>query len=157
MNESHVRQHRKKTEECAQQVLPFGDPRHRLDVKRVKREERSHQRAAPYIVRHSPQQQQEQPDIGRVEQDVDGVMHARIDAEEFHVGHMRQPGHGMPVRQTERGERPDSAVQRQSLADRLVHQYVFVVIVIDEIKVNYTRVARQCDEDRGCAKDGQPA
>ena len=129
--------HRQQPEQRAEHILPLRHPRHRLHVQRMHREQGRDERAPPQPSRHPPQDQEQQRRVRQVEQHVHPVMPPGVQAEQLHVGHVRNPGQGMPVRRFERRERPGNTLLRQASLDVKIFPDILTVIVVDERKASH--------------------
>jgi len=76
----------------------------------------------------------------------------RIQAEQFHVEHMGQPGKGMPVGGMKRGDGPEKPFERQALVNHHVGRYIHVIIEVDEVIVQSWPV--NSDRYRGYENQG---
>ena len=78
--------------------LRSDDPRDRLDVQRVQREERGDERARPTRRSSAAGRGTGARRVRRVQQRVDEVVAPGVEPEELDVEHVREPGQRVPVR-----------------------------------------------------------
>ena len=100
------------------------------------RKHRRHKRAPPPRAGHVPQHQKQEDHRRRVQQNIRQMMAAGIeDAVELAVQHMRQHRQRMPVRRDAVRENPAEATPAQSMNNPGIFIDVFVVIVVDKLKM----------------------
>ena len=90
--------------------------------------------AAQIFFHRSPQQYEEQRGVGGVQQHVDEVHRARIQAEQRAVRHVRQPRERMPVAGVVRGECLRDVRPVQTVFDEPIFRDVFWVVIVHEAK-----------------------
>ncbi len=86
--------------------LRARDPGHRLHAQRMDPEQGGDNGASGDRPRQARKDQQEQPGVQRMQQDVHRVMAPRVEPEQRHVEHVREPRQGMPADEVECRERP---------------------------------------------------
>lgn len=96
--------------------------------------------------REPPKQDQQQRAVGGVEQHIDEVMGAGVEAEALAVGHVGKPGERMPVGRVEGGERPFDARQRQSRLHHRVVGDIVIVVEIQKIVPGDRQIDQQCGQ-----------
>ena len=145
-----VRPHRAQPEGGAQDVLPLRHPRHRLHVRRMNRKQRRHPEAAQPSSGQIPEDHEEQQGVENVQNQTRRVVTRRVQSEERHVGHVRQPRQRMPVRFVPRREGPLHPGPRQAVADDRVRIHVGVVVEDDELALEHRPQCceRQQSEER---------
>ncbi len=117
-----------------QDRLALRDPGHGLHLHGVYGEECRDGGAAPERAAERAQQLKEQQRARGVQPEVHQVVGARSAAEETRVGHVREPGQGMPVGGVESGERPPAAAPAQPALHHAVPGDVIRVVEVDEIE-----------------------
>ena len=101
-----IAQKREQGEERAQHIFAFGNPRDGFHMQRMPGKQRGDKRGRPQRARQAPEQRQQQNHVGGVKQDVDDVMCAGVETEQFAIQHVRQPGQRMPIAGVAAAERP---------------------------------------------------
>ncbi len=104
-------------------------------MERMEREKRRHKSATPECPGHPVKDQKEQERAGDMEEDIDEMHAARVDAEQVDVQHVGEPGQRMPVARINGCEGPLGAVDRQSGQNMPVFNNVHFVVEIDKIEV----------------------
>ncbi len=92
-----VEQQREKTEESAQDILPFGHPGDRLHPQRMQGKQRGHRHTPPQRPRQQPEQQEDQHGVGGVQHHIGKVKPTGCPTKEARVQHQRKPGQRVPV------------------------------------------------------------
>jgi hypothetical protein len=116
---ARVGQQAEREEEAREDVLARRDPRDRLDVERVHGEERCGERGRRGPAGQRGERQEEQGGGGGMQQHVDRVEGARVDAEERRVELVRHARDWDPVQVVGTRERVGERAQRQAALRRL--------------------------------------
>ena len=101
-------------------------------MQRMQREERGDCRAAPELVRRTPQNQKQEHRIERVQHDVDQQNLPRIEAEHLHVRHVGNPRQRQPIRRIELREGPFDVRPCQAGRDVIVLRQVFQIVDVGQ-------------------------
>ena len=126
---AHVGDEREKVEEGEEDVLPLGDPRHRLDVHRMNpEEERRHDRGPEASAREHPDEEKDQRGVREVEKQVQPVVGARVHSRDLVVQDQRSHRQRVVVPAHVGGENP---VERGIRHEGVLGD-VPVVVPIDE-------------------------
>jgi len=131
---------REQAEQRAEQVLALRDPRHRLDVLRVEREQQRGRSARALPCSEARQQREHERRAERVQQGVLQVRRGSARAEQAHVDHVREPGERVPIAGVEGGEGPGHAVEREPARDVRIAGDVLLVVEAQERERAHRRV-----------------
>ena len=115
-------------------------------MERVPGEQRGDEHARPQFTREPEQQEEKQNHIRRVKQHVDEMVRAGVEAEEFAVRHVREPGERMPVARVTGGERPFDSRPRQSFLHDGIFRDVILIVVIHKTVARRRQISQQRDE-----------
>ena len=83
-----------------------------------------------------------------VQQHVDQVMPAGVEAEQLDVQHVRKPGQRKPVRRLGGRERPLHAGRRHALAHVRIGGNVIGIVKIDEIEASDRQIRKENRDER---------
>jgi hypothetical protein len=114
----------------------------------MQREQGSDERAPPHGTGHPIQHQQQKEGVREMQRQARQMMPARIQAEELHVDHVRDPGHRSARRVVGMPKCPGKVVEREPARDVRVVDDEFAIVEVDELRVSY----RCVDEDRQCSQ-----
>ena len=78
----HIGSHREQSEEGAQHVLAFRNPRHRFDMQRMHGEQRGHKGAAPSGPGHPLKDEKQQERVEQMKRQIDDVIRSAPNAEQ---------------------------------------------------------------------------
>ena len=106
---------------------------------------------------HAAEDEVDEDDVGAMEQQIDRVMPARMNAEELAVEHVRKPGQRVVVGDMRLGECPGDSAEGQALLDDGVFGDVGVVVHRQELGFRRRPVDRKCRDDQGDADQGGSA
>jgi len=88
--------------------------------------------ALPETSGHPSQDKKQQCRVRQMEQHIHPVMPPGVKTEQLHVGHMREPRQGMPVRLIECREGPDDTLRCQAPRHHRIFTCVMSIVEVEE-------------------------
>src|SRR5256885_15264166 len=89
--------------------------------------------AAPLGASQPPQYEKEEQSVGDVQQHAGEVMARRMQVKELAIGHVREPGQGMPIAGVKSLEGPEQSLSGESGPHVRVLGDVLLIVVIEKL------------------------
>jgi len=116
-------------------------------VKRVKGEKSGHKGASSESAGTDEKEKKQKYGICPVKQGVDEMVISRVHSEERNVGHVGNPGQGMPVAGMKGPEGPENAFGVDSFRHGGVRRDISVIVHVEEIETRGLQVGAACNQE----------
>lgn len=120
------------------------------------REQRRGKCTRPESIRQTEQQHENQNGVCRVKNRIHHVMRAGLEAEQFAIRHVRNPGQRMPVACVAGCKSPAQSAPSQSILDDDIFGDVIIVIEDAEVITGHREINDQSDEQKQQRNEARP-